>query len=451
MPEFVNIQSVSSPNYSNDTVSASNLKEVKVQHDSLIEIAEKYNDQLDKIIDKSTFTTLPGWTSSICAPCDIINKELEPFNPPNELNLPSLAIAPYPEFIAPDPIILPIGDVEFTFVAPIPPSEISPTFNWIAGEFTSEIWEALFNKIHGDIINGGTGLTEAVYNAIIAREQEARRINQDREYSKALSASGAAGFNLPSGHIAAVQIEMGRENLSQDQQALDNLTIKDLDLATENTRFAITSGIELEKLLRATWDAIESRGLEAAKVAGEYIIAVYDANIKAYLAAWEGIKLELEAEKNRIEAITAANENAVKVFIGQADVYKTQVDAIKSKNEGIVDIRKGEIAVYTAELEAAVRKYEASLSDVKVKLEASRIDITETIEKNKFHGDIFMRAIDMDQRFDETFGQFYAQLAASAFGGINASMAAGSNVSAARSEALGNSAALTEGHTYKEK
>lgn len=175
-------------------------------------------------------------------------------------------------------------------------------------DYVSTIWDILFTKVTNDIINGGSGLSNPVYNAIVAREQEARRLNQDREYRKALDGVGSQGFDLPSGHVAAVQVEMGRELLSRDQDALNNLQIKDFDLATENTRFAVTTGLELEKLLREAWVANVNATVDIFKAETDGIAAKY-----AALADWakvqiEGIKIEAEvAIKNGELGLTAYN------------------------------------------------------------------------------------------------------------------------------------------------
>ncbi len=164
----------------------------------------------------------------------------------------------------------------------------------ILGNYSSVIFDLLAAKICDDLINGGNGLSASVYRAMLERERESRRTNQDREYSNAIDAAGANGFNLPSGQIAAIQVTLGKEIMAKDQDALNNLAIKDADMATENTKFAVTMGIELEKILRSAWDGTEDRKIDLHKTITGGVAAEYDALSKWLLTKLNAIKIEME-------------------------------------------------------------------------------------------------------------------------------------------------------------
>ena len=92
-----------------------------------------------------------------------------------------------------------IDDID-TSIAPIdrpsfPAKPILPAYDETC------LAENIIALICRNIADGGTGLTEAVYNAIVARELETRRSSQDREYRNALDGVGTTGFNLASGHL----------------------------------------------------------------------------------------------------------------------------------------------------------------------------------------------------------------------------------------------------------
>jgi len=196
--------------------------------------------------------------------------------------------------------------------------------------FTSDIWLSIFNKVKGDIDDGGTGLSEVTYNAIIARELAARQSAQDKAYRLGLDSVGARGFNLLSGHIAMFQRDVIREMLERDQDSINNLLIKDFDLATENTRFAITTGVELEKILRATWDSAENRKVD-----------IYTANVKGisdqYSALVEWGKMEIE--NNRLETEIAIKNEELRL-----DAYKSMTALTERISEAIANVTAQSLA-----------------------------------------------------------------------------------------------------------
>jgi len=348
------------------------------------------------------------------------------------------------------PIFMDYGDMDFSFVTPSAPDEIDGNFDWSATEYSSEMWQALFTKVHSDILNGGTGLSGSVHAIIIAREQYARKTNQDREYRRGLDAVGARGFNLPSGQIAAFQRDIASDIIGKDQDALNNITVKDFEMATENTRFAITTGAELEKVLRSTYDASETRGLEAKKATKEYLIQVYDANIKAYLAKWDGVKIRMESLKAKIEGIASYNDGNTKVYLGQAQVFEAQINAIVEKNRGLVDARKGEVDVYSAEVQAVATEYGALVEEIKVKMEGVRLEIISAIEEEKINLSAYQSKAQLTEKVAEAVSNISAQAVASALGAISASMSNDYSATESRREGWTHTENLSESHDYDE-
>jgi hypothetical protein len=373
-------------------------------------------------IDGPSFPSKPGFS-----PLDLDN------NWPDELPLP-------PEFMD-------YGEMDFAFVAPTPPSEIDGNFNFDQSEYTSEMWYALFSKVHDDILNGGTGLTDLVHAAIVAREQETRRLNQDRETQKLVSSVGSKGFDLPSGQIASLMVDITKEIINKDQDSLNNITIKDFELAQQNTQFAVTTGADLEKMLRATFQSAEALGLDAAKATKEYLIRVYDANVKLYLAKWEGTKVKLEALVSKIEGISSYNDGLVKVFLGRAQVYESQISAITVKNKGMVDVRAGEISLYSTEIDVISKEYSVLLEEAKFVMEGMRLEVLSEIEKEKITLSAYTDKAKLAETVAEAVSNISAQSIASALGAINTSMGHSYSGSENRSESFSNS----ESHSFEEE
>jgi hypothetical protein len=198
-------------------------------------------------------------------------------------------------------------------VYPTAPTEPSTTFSWTAEEPSVAMWTLLFNRIQTDI-DGGTGLSSTVYNAVVNREQAQRVLNQSRAYQTALDNVGATGFNLPAGHVAAMETEFARDIAEQDQTALDNLLAKDFELATKAKELALQSGTQLEQILRTFLSQANTLSLDAAKAAKDYIIRVFEAAVAAFDSKVRGISAEVEAygaERSLAEKIAEAKASVV--------------------------------------------------------------------------------------------------------------------------------------------
>lgn len=356
----------------------------------------------------------------------------------------------WPDKIPGAPPLMPYPNMDFQYTVPPPPEQISGEWNWAVTPYSSEMWYALFTRVHNSIINGGSGLNDDVYSSIVAREQEARRLNQDRDYQQGMDAVGALGYNLPSGHVATFQRAFQFELMHLDQDALNNLIIKDFDLATENTRFAITTGTELEKLLRSTWESAQKMGLEAQIAAGNYLVSVRDTNIKVYLASWEGIRLDMETLKMQVETITASNEGNLKVWLGQASIYETEINGIVEKNKGLVDARQGEVDVFKAEVQAVAVQYESLVKEAELELKASQLEIEQAIENAKIDLEGYLGQAGLSKEIATSIAGIAAQAIASALGAMNVGMSQGYSSGESRSESWSHGESLGESHSFKE-
>lgn len=351
----------------------------------------------------------------------------------------------WPSTYVPDPAFQEYGLLDFDFVAPTAPSELTGNFNYIAKGYTSEMWQAIFTDVHGKIINGAYGVTDAVHYAMVAQEQEARRRNQDRAFREGLAAVGAMGFNFPGGHQAAFMSEFGAEVLANDQIALNNITIKCFEIANDNQKFYTTTALELEKLIRATFDEAEKISLEAAKATSEYLARFYAENVKLYLGKWEGIKIKMESLKAKIEAISSRNESETKIFISRAQVIESQIKAITEKNKGLVDARTGEIQVYATEVGAVRDEYMALVEEIRVHQAAIKMEIDRSVAVEQLKLSAFESKVKLAEAIAMGIANIGSQGVASALGAINTNLS--NSYGATESRGIAWHATLTESNS----
>lgn len=389
-------------------------------------------------------------------PSDVrIDTEIPKARGPNFPSKPILSSAElddnWPTNYPSTPILLGYGNLDFSFVSPIPPDDINANFGWLGAIYTSEMYNALFARIYDNVINGGHGLTEAVYNSIIAMEQEARRINQEKTYRTSLDSVSETGFNLGSGILGGLQAETFRELSKLDQDSLNNITIKNFDMATENTKFFVNAGIELEKLLRATFEAFENRRLEASKFEKEIVVSVYAEHIKSYVSKWEGIKVQMQAFIAKIEAITSYNTAQVSVFEGLWSGIETQVKAIAAKNQAILDDRRNQIEIYKVEVDAVSQQWSTAIANAGLELEGVKLEVQLAIEQAKINLEAYTGESEVAKSIQDSIAKIAAQAMASALGIIHTSLSSSYSGSEAISENWSHGESISESHSYSEE
>lgn len=356
------------------------------------------------------------------------------------------------DFTWPDKITAPnlteYGDLDFEFTAPVAPEAIDESFDWSGNTYSSEMWSALFNKTHTDILSGGTGISDEAHEALVDRAKEAGRVSRDVEYRRAVDSVGANGFNLPSGQIASVVLAVHAENVAKDQDTLNTITIKDFELAQSQGQFAITSGTDLERLLRTTFDASEQRSFEASKAAKDYILQVYNENVKLYLAKWDEIKIRLDAVKAKVDAITSRNDGLIKAYMGQTSAFETEINAIVAKNTGMIDVRKSQVELYGTEVKAVAVQYASLAEEIKVRMDQVRTEVTLAIDEEKLNLTAYSDKAKLAETVASGVANISSQAVASALGAINTSLSDSYSGSRSVSESWGHGESLGETHSY---
>lgn len=349
------------------------------------------------------------------------------------------------------PNLLPYGVLDFSFLEPTPPDDIDSNFSWLGSEYSSELYNALFDRVIDNVINGGYGLTETVHSSIIEMAREAKRISQDRLYREALDSVGESGFNLGSGILGGLQAETFRELAKLDQDFINNTEIKNFDMATENTKFFVSTGVDLEKLLRAAYEASENRSLESAKFAKDITIQVYSEFVKTYLAKWQGVKVNLEAFLGKIEAITAHNVGQVSVFEGAWKGISAQVGAIASKNDSIISDRRNQVEIYKAEVDAVSSQWNTAIANANFELEGVKLEVQLAVEEAKTNLEAYTGQADLGRNISDSIAKIAAQGMASALGIIHTSLSSSYSGSEAISESWSHGESLSESHAYSEE
>lgn len=384
---------------------------------------------------------------------DQITATIPGLNIPNFPDKPPLVFTPnekWPTNNIPDPFIQ-ANVQDFSFVEPIKPGQIDPSFDYTPGIYNSALWTELYSSVRNSLLNGGTGLTDAVYALIIDRNKEARRNVEDLARQRAYDAVGETGFDLPGGMAAAVILELEKDFTAKDLDSVNSTTIKEFELAAANTNFIKDLAAKMEEIQRTSFDNEENRLFEIAKVTKELIVSIYGQNIKIFIAQWDGVKAKLEAAKIQSESISAANDGQIKIFLGRIEAYRNEIEAIAAENKSKSDVVVAEASVYEKEVGAISTKISALVEEIKSAVAVYRVQLEEVLEKEKINLAAYASSTQLAERLAKSLANIASQSVASALGALNTSMSIGYSGSESRGYHAGVTNTMTEGHPFKEE
>ncbi len=274
-----------------------------------------------------------------------------------DLNLPDAPLITLPEFAGVRPTI------DMTGYLP------DRALNWQEVAYSSTLLDTI--KVHlADMITGGLGLPADVEAAIFDRGRSRADMLADKRVAEAAEELGHRGLIEPAGYLAA-RLDRARVDGRAEAAGLNrDITIRSADVQIESIRFALTQAGALESTLMQLNGQINQRALDAAKVASDIQVAVFNALITRYNLDVEVFKAEASVFRDLIQA-----------EIAKAEVYRAQIEgqkAIGDVNESLIRAYAEQVKsvqaladIYRAQVEAARARGEINTQ----RLEQARLKI----------------------------------------------------------------------------
>lgn len=214
-------------------------------------------------------------------------------------------------------------------------------------------------------IQGGSGLTPAVEQALWDRGRDRETQNSLAARAEVMRRSETLGFVLPSGVTAAQYDAVDREYRNKNSSLSRDIMTKMADLEQENMKQTITAGIQLESQLMDYAFKMEQLAFEAAKTVAENAIAVYNAGIELFRALLQGYT-----------AYANTYDTLIKSELTKVEVYKAQLQAEQTK----ADINRTMVEQYKAMIDASMARVEifkaqVSAAEVLVSLEQTKLQV----------------------------------------------------------------------------
>ncbi|MDD5376245.1 hypothetical protein [Acidithiobacillus sp.] len=228
-------------------------------------------------------------------------------------------------------------------------------------------------------MEGGTGFSAAVEDAIYVRARSKNDAEARRVRDQAFADAAARGFTLPNGALLSASQQARQAGADNNAAGAREIVVMQAELEQKNLQFAVTTSASLRTAaINASLGYLNSvvalNGQAAAYASSmvNALVETYNATVRAYSARLEGYKADAQvfqaliqaalagvevykAEIQALQALTQVDQAKVNVYRARIDVltaftgmYKTQVDAAVSK----ASLEKLKIEVFQAQVQA---------------------------------------------------------------------------------------------------
>jgi hypothetical protein len=237
------------------------------------------------------------------------------------------------------------------------------TFAYVEPVYTSALKTLINSTLITDITNGGTGLGATIEANIWDRQVDRLRQDLDDAVDNTTALFAGRGFPLPTGVLAAQVQEHQRDFTNQRAQASRDVAIEQANIANENTKFWLTTGLSLEELEINHANNIANRALEAEKTVVQFSIALFNSEVDLF-----------NANLSRYQAKAVENDQRIRVEALKLDQYRAELQGVET--EATLD--RVSIENYKAKLNAfdsTIRLYEAEQAAVVTALNIERAKV----------------------------------------------------------------------------
>lgn len=282
-----------------------------------------------------------------------------------------------------------------------------PTFDSTEPEFAATALPGLLQwseptyhtEILGDVIAqlrkmwaGGSGLPEAVEQAMWARAADREDLTALRAIDSVADEFSLRGFTSPTG-MQAARVDQMRQDLTVKKLGLNReLTIQVAQWQIENMRFACEQGIAAENVLVNVFLNTAARLFEAAKFRIESQLNIYGAQVNLFNARMNGLQIRaavfnarVQAELTKVEVFKATidaevargqlNTQKVQAYGAMIDALKAQTEMYRTQMQGAeikasvirnrIEIFKAQVQAYAEQIGAQKTQFDAYESQVK--------------------------------------------------------------------------------------
>lgn len=263
------------------------------------------------------------------------------------LDLDLLEFVPLPSF----------GGISTIPEAPSNTDQPSTEILFFEQNYISSLLDSLKDRLQNDI-NGGSGLSAEVEQAMYDRD----RIRREREADSAIYTTmeffAGRGFGLPTGAMnSSIQKTINEKNVALADHSNDIL-IRAAEMEQQARAVTLQNTNALEATLIDLQNKINDRSLDKEKSSISLAIESWKLTWDRYQALVDAVKIEADIMKAEIESSAAYNNAVASMNVSNIDVEKSKAELKIKQLDAEIEGFKGEVAAF----EGAIRAYEVKES-----------------------------------------------------------------------------------------
>lgn len=255
-----------------------------------------------------------------------------------------------------------------------PPNE---NFSFTPGQYADSMLGAVKSTIQA-MMAGDFVLPEPAATALRNRAFDAANREEARNTDQAYSDFAARGFDEPPG-LLNQRLAIVRDAAQMARMAANrDVYTQDQQIAQENLRAGVTSGVQLEQALMTLFTQQEQMQLEAAKFALDIAVQIFEARVRLAVALEQITAAQATAYSAQVNALAEAYRAQIEgysaqikrievrkdVWLGDVELYKAQSQVILGANQNDVEVFRAKIVQEQAHVDALIKEAEQNFRQV---------------------------------------------------------------------------------------
>lgn len=222
---------------------------------------------------------------------------------------------------------------------------------------------------------GGTGLDDAVENAIYERARGKNDADARRVRDQAYGDAAGRGFTLPTGALMSAAQSARQAAADNNARAAAEIVVMQAEMEQKNLQFAVSASTALRNAMigaalsyMQNTISVNGQAIDYAKSVFSNIVELYNASIRVFTARIDAYK-----------SYASVYETELRAALARLDVYKAEISAL----EAMTTVDRAKVDAYRAQIDATtavVGLYRAQIEAVqgRVSLEKLKLDVFQT-------------------------------------------------------------------------
>lgn len=360
----------------------------------------------------------------------------------------ALVSIPNETYDAPVMAALPTIDTDFPDI--VEPDDITLSMTWAEATLPTEVFLALRTQILADLVDGSTGITAEVENAIYTRARNRQQADRLAAYNRVNNTALQMQHELPAGVLISALADFEIAANRQDAEIESAIIEGQAKLAQENRKAAMQQAGALEQLIRQTRTDESGRALDAAKTFAQLTIQDFSERVRKFTSIWEGRRVKVQAQADALRGVIESNKGLVDVFKAQYEALKSRIDGATAFNKGLTDVYGAEVQGFSEAERAIAARNDSSIKLLEQRIENADLSVrAQTAEAQSLISG-YTSEQSIRERISSDRAQVASHVAAALLSAVSASASLGYSGNESSNKTFGIQVQGSENHSYQE-